>query len=262
MTLASHLFALICAASLIGCGGGMEPYAPAGSEREPAPLEGGKSPSRALGQATAAASAPAAGLLDVSTAAGVMSYLSAVHAVVRDAQNQVVGGADSEASGAPDDTARQLSLVLPAGSDYTLSLAATNDATAPAGCTASIGPLSIEGAATASVQVFAWHCGDVTGYVPSDASDAYPWLADWMFVTRTSAAIGELIGVSAAGHDATGKPAQFTWSAAASAPGAFVEPTAATTSFRCQAAAEQIPLTVTLSDGVHTQQVTQTVACF
>jgi len=192
----------------------------------------------------------------------VMSYLSAVHALVRDSQGQVVGGADGDAAGAPGATGPQLSLVLPAGKSYTLNLAASTDDAVPTTCTASIGPLSIEAGATASVQVFAWQCGDVTGYVPSSVDDEYPWLLDFIYVARTSAAVGEIIGLSAAGHDAAGEPAQFAWSDGAPTRGAFAEPDAASTSFHCLAAAEQIPLTVTINDGQHTKQVTQMVDCF
>jgi hypothetical protein len=102
----------------------------------------------------------------------------------------------------------------------------------------------------------------VIGYVPSSVDDEYPWLLDFIYVARTSAAVGERIGLGAAGHDAAGNPAQFAWSAGAPTRGVFAEPHAASTSFRCQEAAEQIPLTLSISDGQHTKQVTQTVACF
>jgi hypothetical protein len=260
-----RFFALIGAAGLVGCGGGLDPYAPAGTGSEPVPVqsgESGKSPGRALSQTADRAAQPGAGLLDVSTAADLGSYFVAVHAVVRDARGVVVGGADSELAEVRGHADGGLSLVLPAGEGYTLSLRATTADAEPTTCTASVGPLSIEAAATASLQVFAWRCGDVTGYVPSALNDDYPWLADWIFVARTSAAVGELIRLGAAGHDAAGNPAQFAWSADAAADGAFAEPDAASTSFRCQAARDQIPLTVSISDGEHTKRVTQTVACF
>ena len=51
----------------------------------------------------------------------------------------------------------------------------------------------------------------------------------------------------------------FSWST--SAAGSFAEPAASHTSFRCQAAAQNLPLAIKLSVDGCEQQVTQTVSC-
>jgi hypothetical protein len=53
-----------------------------------------------------------------------------------------------------------------------------------------------------------------------------------------------------------------TWSSDVAARGAFANPASPSASFRCQAPSENVPLTVSLSDGEHTKQITQSVACF
>ena len=97
--------------------------------------------------------------------------------------------------------------------------------------------------------------------VPAAIENDCDWLADWAFVSRTSAAVGDAIEVSVAGHDTAGNPAQINWSASR-AHGVFDDPRAPQTAFRCQALDRALPLTVALSDGQCQQQVTQTVACF
>jgi len=259
MLLTARFLISSAALELLGCSGGVAPYAPAGGQ--PVPVAGGHSAAPALNQADAVTQ-PDAGLLDVSTGS-VMSYFATIHGVVRDVDGQVVSGADSDSAGATGgDVADRLALVLPAAAGYTLDLSATTADTAPTTCTASIGPLDIEAGAIARVQVFAWRCGNVTGYVPSALNEAFSWLADWTYVERTSAAVGALIGLGAFGHDAAGNPARVTWSTDVGARGAFANPASPSTSFRCQAPGENVPLTVSISDGQHTQQITQSVTCF
>jgi hypothetical protein len=252
-----RLFVLICAATFWSCAGG--------AEHEPA------ADGNATGQAPAANRAPSPtaaragpsgetdGLLDVTTAAGVASFFGTMQGVVTDARGNVVAGAEEDVEHPELEHDRRLAFVLPAGSDYHLSLSATSTGAAPAQCHASAFPLRIEAGATASAQIFAWQCGDVTGYVPrSVPADCY-WLADWAFVSRTRADVGETIAVSATAHDPQAA-AQFNWSSSAGQ-GSFADPRAAQTSFRCQAAGENLALSVAISDGNCEQQLTQLVSC-
>jgi hypothetical protein len=201
------------------------------------------------------------GVLDLVAHPGPLHALGPLRYVVTDAQDQVVAGGDSdqsELSGA-DASDRGLSVMLPAGSDFNLRLTSTSAEPHPTSCSASVGSFAIEADAVAHFQVFVWHCADAE--LPSTVVTPCYWLADWVGVTRTEAAVGELIDVSAAGHDFGGNPANFSWSTASPARGAFMQPGAAQTSFRCQAAGKALPLSVQIDDGECQKTVTQTVSC-
>jgi hypothetical protein len=199
-------------------------------------------------------------VLELVAATDVTSYLGSLHAIVESADGRVVGGADEEVAAPASATARGLSLVLPAGDGYTVRLTAATADAQPTTCRASVAGLRVEAGATARAQIFSWDCGAVTGYVPSARDGDCPWLADWSFVTRTSAALGDLIAVGVAGHDLDGNLPVFTWSTPSTA-GGFDDSTAAQTSFRCQAADDKLALTVALSAAGCEQRVTQTVSC-
>ena len=251
-------FALIGAGFLVGCGGLADPSAPAPSQAPP--VAAGQATETPSARPAAPAQGRAEGMLEVSAGVNVKSFLGAIHAVVRDAAGQVVGGADEEVADPEAARERSLALSLPAGDDFSVSLSATTADSQPTTCHASIGSLRIDAGATARVQVFSWDCGGVSGYVPAlEQSDCY-WLADWAFVTRTTAAVGELIGVSAAARDLQGKPAQLSWSTTLPDHGTFTAPEAASTSFRCEAAGA-IDLTALATDGDCAQAVTQTISC-
>ena len=259
--LTERLLALSSAVCLLCCSGGVEPYAPAPSEGASSVAAG--QPSDAVSRAAkpAAAAARGEGFLELRAAADVTSFLGSLHAVVQGADGLVVGGADEEVAAPSSADARSLSLVLPAGDDYTVTLTATTADAQPTTCRASVAGLRIAAGSTARAQIFSWDCGGVAGYVPAALdSDCY-WLADWSFVTRTRAAVGDLIDVSAAGHDPRGNAPAFSWFTAAPDSGTFQHPDSSSTAFRCQAAAENLPLTVQLSAGGCEQQVTQIVAC-
>lgn len=253
-----RLFALTSAVFLLCCGGVADPAAPAPSQAPP--IAAGQ------GSATPGARAPepaqerTEGVLEISAGVNVKSFLGAIHAVVSNTAGQVVGGADEEVANPELAQDRSLALSLPAGEGFSVSLSATTADSQPTTCRASIGSLRIDAGATARVQVFSWDCGGVSGYVPAlQQGDCY-WLADWAFVTRTTAAVGELIGVSAAARDLQGKPAQLSWSTTLPDHGTFTAPEAATTSFRCEAAGA-IDLTALATDGDCAQAVTQTISC-
>jgi hypothetical protein len=241
---------------LLGCAGSVEHDAPASDS----PLRGNGPSADADGApgATAPSSGSATdGLLDVTTAAGVASFFGTVHGVVEDARGLVLAGADEDSLHPETMLARKLSFVIPAGAGYTLRLNALSTGDAPTACHAVVGPLSVAAGAVANVQVFAWDCGGVTGFVPrSVASDCY-WLTDWAFVTRTSVAVGSDVDVTVA----VAARASLTWSTPSPAVGAFADARAAHTSFRCQTASESVRLSLAVDAAGCREELSQTVAC-
>lgn len=250
-----RFFALTSAAFLVGCGGVADPYAPAPNQAPP--VAAGQAREAPSGSTTTSARGRAEGRLEISAG---KSFLGAIHAVVTDAAGQVIGGADEEQASPELAHDRSLAFLLPAAEGLRVSVSATTADSQPTTCRASIGALRVEAGATARVQVFSWDCGGVAGYVPAlEQPDCY-WLADWSFVTRTRAAVGALIGVSAAARDLQGNPTQLSWSTTRPDRGTFAEPESATTSFRCTAPGE-LDITALASDGDCAQAVTQTISC-
>lgn len=196
------------------------------------------------------------GVLELTARSALQRQLDSIRYVVKNAAGEVVaGGADEAASGGAQD--RELSLVLVAGEGMKLELSAT---TADASlCTASVGPFRIEAGSKASFQVFVWRCDGAPGAAAPEP-ECY-WLADWIGVTRTRAAVGDWIGLSAAGHDARGEPARFKWSTPSPEQGRFDDADAAETSFRCAASAVALPLGLAMSDGQCHKAFSALVAC-
>ncbi len=251
------LSVLLGALLMVGCGS--EQYDPADDAaptRLPEPNAGdaASKPARPRDRTLARGEAT----LSVSARSALQRRLGAVHYVVRDAADRVVAGGEQEAeSGNVDELA--LELPLTAGNDLRLELTATTLGVEASTCSASVGPFSIEEGSRASFEVFVWRCDGSSGAAAPEP-ECY-WLADWIGVTRTSAAIGELIGVSAAGHDAAGEPARFSWSTTAPESGRFADDRAADTSFRCAAPHVAVPLSVAMSDGQCQSRFTQLVSC-
>jgi hypothetical protein len=206
----------------------------------------------------AAEAASNQGVLALTARSALQRRLDAIHYVVKNAAGDVVAGGDDEApnGGAQD---RELSLLLPAGEGMQLELTATTADADVSQCSASVGPFSIEVGSKASFQVFVWRCDGAPGAAAPEP-ECY-WLADWVGVTRTQAAVGELIGLSAAGHDAQGAPAKFKWSAPSPGQGRFDDEEAAETTFRCTSAAAVLPLGLAMSDGQCHKAFNELVAC-
>jgi hypothetical protein len=251
----SWLSVLTGATLLLGCGSSQRYDAvdDAAADTLPTP-----SLSRLDSVAEAPSAAAAEGSLRVSARSALQRRLGAVHFVVRDAAGEVLAGGDQEADGGNVD-ALELSLALPAGEGFRLELTATTTDVEASTCTASVGPFRIETASEASFEVFVWRCDGAPGAAAPEP-ECY-WLADWVGVTRTSAAIGELIGVSAAGHDAAGEPARITWSTTTPEQGRFVDANAAETTFRCAAPNAALPVSVSMSDGQCEGRFSQVVSC-
>jgi hypothetical protein len=248
---------------LFGCSGHVESYAdPAGTNpTSPAGSPALSAPPEGSAPAADRADAATEGTLEINAGGDVTSFLGAIHAVVIDASGEVLGGADEEVADPELAQERTLHLALPAGEGFTVSLTATTTDPRPSTCTASITALDITAGATARAQVFSWDCGGVSGYVPSSVTPDCYWLADWTLVTRTSAAVGDVIAVAAAARGLRGNQPSFNWSTPNDDLGSFDSRTARAANFRCQSPAVAIPLTLSLSDGDCTQHVTQTVSC-
>ena len=159
----SRFSACLGVAALFGCGANVDPYAPAAADGPRPSAAVPSQPSRSNTPAGGVITSRGEGTLAISAGVAVPSYLGAVHALVRDASGSVIGGADEDVSSVAVDQLRELSLLLPAGDDYTLTLTAAAGDSAKTTCRASLGPLSIEADSAARAQVFAWSCGSVAG---------------------------------------------------------------------------------------------------
>ncbi|RYZ09540.1 MAG: hypothetical protein EOO73_04380 [Myxococcales bacterium] len=247
---------------LVGCGGGSH-FSPL-EDAEP-PLAVSARAERAevgAGSERAVEERRSEGTLEVTAKSAITSYLGRLRAVVTDAEGRVVAGADAEgAEGSGVQGAPDLRLTAPEGDDYTLTVTASTSDPEPTTCRAVVGPLRVVAQAVGAVRILAWDCGGVTGYVPNAAASECFWLAQWLFVGPTRAAVGQDIQVSAAGHDAQGNQARFDWSVPPPSLGRFAEPSAARTSFRCQAPGTEQPLTVAISDAECLAELSQDIAC-
>jgi hypothetical protein len=257
MARSSLLGLLLGATLLVACGGEPERPASAGGTVEP------RDPKLAAAQPGSSEEAANdlgshEGMLSLTARSALRRQLDVITYVVRDGYGDVVAGGETEAAegGAQE---HALSLVLPAGKGLELELTTTTRGAEASTCTAAMGPIDIEAGSKASYHVFVWRCDGAPG-ADGPEPECY-WLADWFGVTRTRAAIGERIGLSAAGHDAEGAPAQFQWSTPAPAVGRFDDEHAAETSFRCAAQNVALPLGLSLSDGRCKKDLRELVAC-
>lgn len=250
------VFSLVLGLVAVGCGGSPGHHAPSLGDSDPTASDG-EPPSSSH---AAPRELLREGLLQVSTAGSVQSYLTSLRATVVSADGAVVAGVEQGMGTPRAGDVSELSLLLPAGEGYELRLvAAAEDESAT--CRATVGPLRVEADAIAEVQVLAWDCGGATGYVPTEPDDDCFWLAEWSSVSRTSALVGEDIRVAAAGHEPDGDRARFAWTTSAPALGRFAEPDAPSTSFRCQAEGDAVSLNLTVSDGSCRRELSHRISC-
>lgn len=248
---------LLCVLMLYGCGGqeshfAADDQAPARSfpALASAPTDDGES------LPATRAEVPSEGFVGITARSSFAQGLGSLHYVVSDGAGDVVTTGYNEVSGVGD-ADRRLLVKLAPGAGYRLALTSTTAGKQPITCTASLGPFTVEADAAASYQLFVWQCDQA----PKTAVDECYWLVDWAGATRTSAGVGELIRLSASAHDAQGNPARFTWSAPAASFGEFSDERARETTFRCLTPAAQVPLKVSMSDGVCSREFTQIVTC-
>jgi hypothetical protein len=246
---------LLCIVMLSGCGGEESHFAAIDDAPVRALPAFAASPSDES-QEPAGAAAAAEGFISVTARSSFAQGLGSLHYVVSDRFGDFVTSGYNEVSGVGD-ADRKLLLKLAPGDGYKLALTSTTAGQQPTTCTAALGPFAIEAGAAASYQVFVWQCDEA----PKAPVDECYWLVDWAGATRTSAAVGDVIGLSASAHDAQGNPARVTWSAPAASAGEFSDERAGETSFRCLTPAAKVPLKVSMNDGVCSREFTQTVSC-
>jgi hypothetical protein len=251
---------LLGATLLVACGSEPDLHAPAADDGAPRAPELSRSRPSGTDEAPSSLAplAPDEARLSITARSALRRQLDVIHYVVRSADGDVIAGGEDEAAegGAQD---RSLSLVLPAGEGLELELTTTTRGAEDSTCSAAVGPIDITAGSNASYQVFVWRCDGAPG-AEAPEPECY-WLADWFGVTRTRAAVGERIGLSAAGHDAYGAPAEFAWSTPSPATGRFDDEHAAETSFRCAAESVALPLGLALSDGRCKKELSALVAC-
>jgi hypothetical protein len=245
---------LLAAALLIACSAEQAHHGPAGDEGPRLPA---LSKSEVNDRAPVVLD-PHEGVLLVTARSALRRQLEVITYRVRDAYGDVIAGGAAEAAqgGALE---HELALALPAGKSLSLELSSTTRGAEPSTCTAEVAPIDIEAGSQASYQVFLWRCQGAPG-ADGPEPECY-WLADWFGVTRTRAAVGDRIGLRAAGHDESGAPARVQWSTPSSAVGRFDDEHAAATSFHCAAESVALPLGLSLSDGRCKKQLSELVAC-
>jgi hypothetical protein len=206
-------------------------------------------------------SAAEEGTLLIATRTSAPSYLGQVHVVVRDADGNVVAGADEERDAAAPVTAPgDLSLALPAASDYRIELEARTTDPKPSECQAVVAPIGVAAGASARLQVLSWQCGERTGYVPPSAESACYWLVDWLSVGQASAHVGDSVRLALqTSAKLTAAPAVH-WAVEPASAGAFTDDASGETSFRCAASGSAV-VSVTVTQGDCIEQLSQPLAC-
>jgi hypothetical protein len=252
---------------LVGCGadhyapaptveaGAVEPSA--GSDAANAPTANEPSSTETV-SITETASSEERGLLDVMAIGVMKQSLGSLEFTVRSRLGAVLARGVNDVRGA--DTDRRLLLDLPAGEDYQLSLESTGSGQAATACHAKVGPLTVEPHTSASYQAFLWQC-DVPAATAAPADECY-WLADWVGVSRTRAAVGETIELSVSGSDASGTSVHVNWVEPAPRFGSVSEKHAAKTTFTCQAASDAVPLAVVVTGDGCSRKIMLSVACY
>jgi hypothetical protein len=201
------------------------------------------------------------GTLLVATRTSAPSYLGQVHVVARDADGNIVAGADEErdtaaTAGSPGD----LSLALPVASDYRIELEARTTDPKPSECRAVVAPISVAAGASARLQVLSWHCGERTGYVPPSAESACYWLVDWLSVGQASALVGESVRLALRASAELATAPEVHWAVEPVSAGTFTDDASGETSFRCTASG-LATLSVTVTQGDCVEQLSQPLAC-
>jgi hypothetical protein len=197
------------------------------------------------------------GMLDLLALGALDQDLGSLQFVVTSASGAVLANGYNEVHG--PDLDRHLLLQLPAGVGYELRLSSTSQAQPPTTCTGGIGSFTVQPNATASYEAFVWQC---TGAPAQQApAEACYWLADWAGVTRVRAPVGQTIELTAGGRDTAGSPAHFTWVNQGPQYGALSDKHAATTSFHCQAAGDDIPLMLLVQGDGCSRQISLRVSC-
>lgn len=214
-----------------------------------------------LPTATASARSAGEGTLLIATRTSAPSYLGQVHVVARDAEGNVVAGADEEQDADAAGTAPgELPLALPSAADYSIELEARTTDPKPSECSAIVAPVSVTAGASARLQVLSWQCGERTGYVPPSADSTCYWLVDWLSVGQDSARVGEPVRLALQSSAQLAAAPQLRWAVEPASAGTFTDDGSGETTFRC-AVSGSATLSVTVTQGDCVEQLSQPVAC-
>jgi len=156
-------------------------------------------------------------------------------------------------------------LPIPVGTDYTLSLSGVSVESASITCTGSVGPFAVTPNQTTKLTT-TFACTDANkGAVDNHVTvttDACPRLSvDYLVVTPNSANVGSTIGTFSKATDLDGRPITYAWKIGTASVGSFAAATAANTTFTCNGAGTDVPLTITANNGQCSKSLTTTVSC-
>lgn len=157
---------------------------------------------------------------------------------------------------------------VPVGTGYTLSLTAASAETGDdVTCTGAVGPFNIAPNTPTNIAVTLTCRDNSTGQFIASVdvkTDACPRLvADYVVAIPAAQDVGKNIAVNALGHDLDGKTVKYAWSvpAANAGVGSFAAAAAQATTFGCASPGNNVPVTVTMSNGECTRPLLTTVSC-
>lgn len=156
-------------------------------------------------------------------------------------------------------------LPIPVGTDYTLSLSGVSVESAAITCTGSVGPFAVTPNQTTKLTT-TFACTDANkGAIDNHVTvttDACPRLSvDYIVVTPNSANVGSTIATFSKATDLDGRPLSYAWTIGTASVGSFTAATSANTTFTCNAAGADVPLTITASNGQCSKKLTTTISC-
>jgi len=189
--------------------------------------------------------------------------LNTVHYVVTKAGSAVpVLEGDLPATG----TAKVLNvgLPIPVGTGYELSLSGVAVESKTTTCAAAIGPFSVRPnqSTNLSTQLACTDAanGALKNLVTQTVDGCPRLIVDFAIATPNSASVGHSLGFAGLAHDLDGKTVSYAWQATGGL-GAFATPTAASTTFTCQAIGGSFDVTLTASNGECTKSLSTKASC-
>ena len=156
-------------------------------------------------------------------------------------------------------------LPIPVGTDYSLSLSGVSVESSAITCTGAVGPFNVTPNQTAKLTT-TFACTDANkGAIDNHVTvttDACPRLSvDYLVVTPNAANVGSTIGTFSKATDLDGKTVTYAWKIGTASVGSFAAATSANTTFTCNGAGVDVPLTITASNGQCSKTLATTVSC-
>jgi len=156
-------------------------------------------------------------------------------------------------------------LPIPVGTDYSISLSGVSVESSAITCTGAVGPFNVTPNQTTKLST-TFACTDANkGAVDNHVvvtTDACPRLiVDYIVVTPSSANVGSTIGTFSKATELDGKPVTYAWTIGTASVGSFAAATSANTTFTCNGAGVDVPLTITASNGQCVKSLSTTISC-